>query len=308
VIIDSMTRLDFEAFTAAVDASFVPLRVSSRSAGAFRGSVIAAHSGGVGFSIVDATPHVVERTPELIERAPGRHLKLGIQLAGTGMLVQDGREVVLNPGEVAIYDTGTPYTLEFDHDFRCLVVMYPRTMSVIPPADLSQLTATPLSSAAGLGPVVASCLLSIATELGRLDTRVGPRMAQASVHLVDSLLLRELELSDGTLAAPRRFREVAEFIEQRLGSTDLTPAAIAHANFMSVRSLHSLFRSRGASVSTWITRRRLHRCRADLTDPARTDESVSTIASRWGFPDPSTFSRAFRREFGTSPRSVRARA
>ena len=37
------------------------------------------------------------------------------------------------------------------------------------------------------------------------------------------------------------------------------------------------------------------------------DESVATIAFRWGFGDLSGFNRAFRATFGATPREVRAR-
>ena len=48
--------------------------------------------------------------------------------------------------------------------------------------------------------------------------------------------------------------------------------------------------------------RRLARAREDLTD---SDLPVSTIAHRWGFSDPSHFTRSFKARYGSSPREYR---
>jgi AraC-like DNA-binding protein len=298
--------LDYEAFQLAVDASFVPLRVHADRPGRFRGSVAHARSGGVVFSVVDATPHSVERTAALIERTPEQHIKVELQVSGTGLLIQDGREVVLQPGDLSIYDTSRPYTLEFDEDYRCFVVMFPASMSEIPLADLAQFTATPLSRTGGLGPVVSPYLLSIAADLGRFDMQVGARLAHSSLHLVNTMLLREIEETAGTTTPKsRQFTEVTAYIENHLGDAELTPASIAAAHFVSLRSLHALFQSHGESVSAWIRHRRLSRCHSELSDRAHSTESVAQIANRWGFSDASHFSRAFRAAFGVPPSTLR---
>jgi AraC-like DNA-binding protein len=303
----SPTRLlDYDEFRQAVDASFVPLKVHADRPDRFRGSLAQARSGGVTFSVVEATPHAVERTPALIERTPEQHIKLGLQVSGSGLLIQDGREALLSPGELTIYDTSRPYTLEFDSDYRCFVVMFPTSMSEITVADLAQFTATPLSQTGGLGSVVTPYLLSIAADLGSFDMQVGNRLAHSSLDLVNTMLLRELELfSGGTSGKRRQFSEVTEYIECRLSMTELTPASIARGNFMSVRALHALFHSRGTTVSTWIRNRRLSHCHAELADPAHSGESISQIAARWGYADAPNFSRAFRREFGMPPSAAR---
>ena len=52
-----------------------------------------------------------------------------------------------------------------------------------------------------------------------------------------------------------------------------------------------------------LRQRRLDRCRSDL-EAARRTESITSIALRWGFNDPSHFSRLFRRRYGVAPRAL----
>ncbi|MFD0351583.1 helix-turn-helix domain-containing protein [Kitasatospora aburaviensis] len=77
---------------------------------------------------------------------------------------------------------------------------------------------------------------------------------------------------------------------------------------MSLRTLYTLFGDRPAGVAGTIRRRRLERCHADLARPGLRDRPVQAIAARWGFANHSTFNRAFREAYGTTPTRHRARA
>jgi AraC-like DNA-binding protein len=94
------------------------------------------------------------------------------------------------------------------------------------------------------------------------------------------------------------------WIEKRLPAGDVTPAAIAAAHGMSVRSVYRVFEEAGETVSGFVRARRLARARRDLAAWAG---PVSDIAARWGFSDASHFARAFRAEYGCTPRDYRAR-
>jgi AraC-like DNA-binding protein len=76
---------------------------------------------------------------------------------------------------------------------------------------------------------------------------------------------------------------------------------------MSLRTLQTLFRAEGGTVTEWIRERRLAGARRDLRDPQRAEVPISQIAEAWGLPNPGHFSRMFRAEFGVSPREYRGR-
>ena len=77
---------------------------------------------------------------------------------------------------------------------------------------------------------------------------------------------------------------------------------------MSVRSLHLLFHGTGESLSRYLLRRRLEACRDMLRDPRPAGRSVTDIVFDCGFAELTTFHRAFRSHFGTTPGAIRLSA
>jgi AraC family transcriptional activator of tynA and feaB len=96
------------------------------------------------------------------------------------------------------------------------------------------------------------------------------------------------------------------YIDANLSNPSLSPATIAKANAISLRTLHRLFESTDDSVGAVIRERRLGRCRADLL--LGTTDSVTAIAFRWGFRNMSFFSRLFRERYGVSARELQIAA
>ena len=124
-------------------------------------------------------------------------------------------------------------------------------------------------------------------------------------------LAHELDVRDwGTPEARRHalLSTVQAFIQQHLGEPWLSPATIAAAHHISLRSLHQLFHDEGLTVAGWIRQRRLEYCRRELSDPALASRPVAAIAARWGFSSASDFSRAFRAVHGLPPAEFRRSA
>lgn len=84
----------------------------------------------------------MRRTGPLIARSDLGHYKIGVQLGGSCLLTQDGREAALVPGDLTIYDTARPYTLAFDDPYRQLVLMLPRRLLHLPEEAVAGTTAT----------------------------------------------------------------------------------------------------------------------------------------------------------------------
>jgi len=294
-------------FRSSVSESFVPLQVSSALADSFRGMIKSASIDEVHVTDVRATEHVVERTPELIGRADRAYFKLSLMLSGTGLLVQDEREAVLQPGDLAVYDTNRPYSLVFGADFHTMVVMFPKHLIGLPPEMMAQLTAVRIPGHEGLGAMIAPYLTQLAGNLDQLSGATGARLTQSAMDLVTTLFTHQLDL-DSTSNDPHRalMQRIHSHIDRHLASADLSPTSIAAAHFISTRHLHGLFQEQGTSVSTWIRVRRLERCRRDLISPLFASRPVSAISSRWGFVDAAHFSRTFKAAYGVSPSEFRA--
>ncbi|GAA2043616.1 helix-turn-helix domain-containing protein [Agromyces tropicus] len=301
--------LDFAEFSALVSRAFVPLRVRSDHPDEFRGEIRAAEGDDVHLSVVTAAGHEIHRTPELVARSEHRCFKLGLQLSGTGLLIQDRREAVLRPGDLTIYDTDAPYTLVFEEAFSTLVLMVPHRMLELPTDAVRGMTAATIDGDHGLARVVARFLGELSGDLDQLRGPIGCRLARNAVDLVTTLYARELDVArDADRPHRAMLRRVQAWADARLGDPDLSPAAIASAHYISTRHLHAIFHEEGLTVSSWIRSRRLDRCRRELADPLAAGRPVARVAARWGFADAAHFSRAFRAEFGEPPSAVRSRA
>lgn len=294
-------------FREVVNRSFVPLTVTTRRPHHFHATVQGQSLQGIGLTEVVADPHVVERTRRLCEDgSTPPNYKFSLMLSGTGYLCQDGRDVVLNPGDLAIYDTTRPYTLAFDDSFRTIVAMFPKRMVSLDEDSIGRLTATALGRDDPMGEIVSTMLRQATGQMGRLGSSVAGRLARNMVDLVSILLREQLE----TDAEPRPvlLDRVLEYIDTHLADPALSPHSIAADHYISVRYLHALFQNEGTTVSARIRRQRLERCKTDLGDPRLAEETLTRIASRWSFSDAAHFSRLFKAAYGQTPSAFRADA
>ena len=100
-------------------------------------------------------------------------------------------------------------------------------------------------------------------------------------------------------------QRICQRIETLLSEPDLTIGMVAQAEGVSTRYLQRLFTEAGNSFIHYLRTRRLERCRADLASSLHANLSISEICFRWGFNGSAHFSRAFRKEYGMSPREYR---
>lgn len=300
--------LSFTGFQAAVSSSFVPLKLTTADPERFRASLTQATVGDVSFSDVRAAAHEVERTPELIRSSPRKYFKLSLQMEGASSLEQNGRTVVLEPGDMAIYDTSTSYLLSFDTPFRVMVIQLPHDRLDIPSETMRDMTGVLLAGSHGLGRVVSPFLATLGTNMDELSGPAGARLAQNAVDLLEMLFANELDVARAA-ADPRRalMQRIRDHIDEHLGDPELTPSSIAAAHFISTRHLHALFHEQGSTVAGYVRSRRLEQCYLNLTNPLFVDTPIATVGVRWGFGDAAHFSRVFKSAYGESPTQVRRR-
>lgn len=294
-----------------VSDSFVPLAASpahgGRPDGAFGGQLLGRRLRELAIVRVDAQAHTVERTAAMAAAAEQGYYKLSLQMSGRGVLVQGGRETVLDAGDLAIYDTQQPYTLHFPGEMTSLVLMFPKQLLNLAAEDLAELTAVRLGAGHRLGDAVVPFLTQIAGLLPDLDGPIGHRLAMNTVDLLATMLAAEAYAGPESAGHERMLRRIKHFIDGQLANPELSPGYIAAAHYISTRSLHKLFEDSGTTVAAWIRERRLDGARRDLADPLQAEVPVAAIGARWGLPDPAHFSRAFRTAYGCPPSAYRLR-
>lgn len=299
--------MGLDAFRAAVTESFVPLEVSREGTGPFAAQLRSAAARDAVFTEVASTPQLVERTRTLIDHGGSGYYKVSLLLEGSSMLVQDGRELVMRPGDLTFYDTSRPYSLLFDAKFRNLIMMVPKQRIRLSAPLAGSLTAVSISAEHELARKLAPGLAQAAPHLAHLAAPALDTLAERSISLVSSALAAMLDVPLAAQDPHEATRaRIDAYIEAHLASHTLTPGEIATENFISLRHLHALFAELGTTVSTVIRERRVERVSRDLRDPARAAETIQTIAARWGFVDAAHFSRVFKQHTGVSPRAFRA--
>lgn len=305
---------DLLSFQQAVSASFVPLKISTpqqRAAGepTFKARLVSNAADCMDLTEVQADPHQVERTQRTIDRGGSGYYKVSLLLEGTSVLVQDGRELVMQAGDLTVYDTSRPYSLLFTERFRNLVVMFPKDRLELPVRLTEQLTAVSLSGVTGVAPVTANYFTQLPQHLGGIPAHARAKLGRTGIDLIDTLF-SELLGTASPAADPRMalLQRIHEHIDTHLSDSSLSPGSIAAAHYISLRHLHSLFAESGQTVSSYIKQRRLERASSELANPALVDYTVAAIARRSGFVDAAHFSRAFKAHFEHSPSEFRAKS
>lgn len=296
--------IGLEAYRDAVARSVVELSVHSDRTDDFRGSIEAAGVGDIHVLSITADQHAVQRTAALIAHSPDQYVKFTVVEQGCGLIVQDGREAVLRPGDMAAYLTDRPYSIHFDDAMSMTVVMFPRTLLSIPAEPLARMTAVRYDGATGVGAMVRPFLSSLGRPGDGVDPRSARRLYRTAVDMVGALM--EAELAATPSPQDDLLHRIDDYIDEHLSDHELDPTQIARAHYISVRHLHALFSDRGTTVSTAVRSRRLERCYDALVNPANANRSVSAIAMAHGFVDAAHFSRSFRSHFGVSPSALRA--
>jgi AraC-like DNA-binding protein len=294
----------------ALSETFVPMTVGAVTQDRFGGSIRAEWIGRLMVAEVASTAQDVQRTSREISRTDDEYLQIAMVSRGVARVAQDGREVVLGPGDYAIHETTRPFRWTFGGDWEVGVFTLPRGSVGLSEAESRLLTARRLDGQAGITGVVSRFLRDLGRHADSLCGTQSERVLADVTDLVVALLSAWGDDSEVVRSSLQRslMPRIKDYIEGRLADPTLGPDEIAAAVSISTRYLHRLFAAEDRSVGQYVRGLRLQRCRRDLLDPRLADRSVAAIAFGWGFGDLSGFNRAFKAAYGVTPRELRGPA
>jgi AraC-like DNA-binding protein len=253
--------------------------------------------------VIDGS-HVEHVRSRIDEGAEGR-LKVVFQLQGESLFEQGGRTLGLSPGEWAIYDTSHPYTVSNLSKVEQLFLLAPKALLVNGALCHSGRLVRPLQARSGISKVTLDFLCSAYDQLESLQGN-GADLGDMALEMIRMALL-ENRRGDAPVSVTEMIRDrIKAYVLRHLHEPDLKIEQIAEAMHCTKRYLHKVFSGQDETLSQFIWRVRLDRCRDDLARPDRAGEAISQIALSWGFNDSGHFSRAFRERFGVSPSAYRA--
>jgi AraC-like DNA-binding protein len=258
------------------------------------GLVHTVHDGGDGRR---GPAEIAASEPELVGLLYMRHGTIGLDF--------EGKSVVLRPGELVMWDTGRRggFTTSGRVDNQTLMV--PRERLAMAAPGYEGMFGRPFRADHPAARLMGSFLGSVMPVVGSLNIAARNAVADAALDIARAVAATRDDPQPRPQTAAR-LMAVRQYIDANLSNPSLSPAAIAKANAISLRTLHRLFESTDDSVGAVIRERRLSRCRADLL--LGTTDSVTAIAFRWGFRNLSFFSRVFREQYGVSARELQIAA
>jgi AraC-like DNA-binding protein len=220
-------------------------------------------------------------------------------ISSGSLLIEDTvRRADVGPGMLCRRDLHSSWQFAYAQPTDCRVLIVPRV------ALLERLHRTRLSRFA----VVPATTPESRLLLAHLDTAwaLSEQLAPAGTRAAGTALSVLLQQHAPTGLPPRTWRTAAmAYADRRLKNPSLTPAVIAQALNVSVRTLHRAFD--GETVMAYVRRRRLGGARSDLDRPG-SPYTVAEAAARWQFADTSHFRRAYRNTHWHPPRRAADRS
>ncbi|MEN3302439.1 helix-turn-helix domain-containing protein [Pseudonocardia sp.] len=240
-----------------------------------------------------------------IAATDGEFVVVLMTLAGRESVEQGGVRLELRPGDAVLWDSTVAASFAVHEPLGKRSLLVPR-------AALEEVGGR---AWLGTGTVLDGGAPAVRLLRGYLDTlrealpTLGPSAVAAARNATLELLVGAARADSGVVegrpAAPALRASMERWIDRHLLGHDVTPAAVARAHGVSVRTVNRTFSATGHTVGEVVRVRRLARAREELVDRAA---PITSIAHRWGFADGSHFSRAFRAVYGCSPSDYRAGA
>jgi AraC-like DNA-binding protein/CheY-like chemotaxis protein len=227
---------------------------------------------------------------------------LSVQRRAEGRHEQLARRQLVSPGELMAVDLSAPYDFSWSGHGAAGCIQIPIDQLGLP-VDvirhaLGRLRSSPLY------PMVASHVAHLVADADRLSADpAAPALGTASIELARALLTSAAHTERHAAAALSEtlLTQVRGYVRQHLADPDLRPATIAAAHNVSLRYLYKVCARADFSLEQWIIGQRLHGAREELLQPHSRHRTIAAVARRWGFSDPTHFSRRFRAAYGVTP-------
>lgn len=262
----------------------------------FAASIDAWNLSGLGLVTMSMPGEGYRREWDHSPRAEADHWSLMIPVVdGSGQAYGD-RPVLFGSLARSFRGSGT--------DMKVVTLFLPRDLYNDPPGVLD--AAIGQARDRGVVSLVADFVLSVERRLGESGAGIDPDQLSAALRSVVVAGLAptpdRIENARALLQA-RLVERITRYVRENLAAPNLDWRSICRQFGLSRSTLHRLFDDHDG-ISNFIRRERLMAaCRQLQRGGPMT--AISAVAERLGFTDSSSFSRAFRRAFGHSPRDLR---
>ncbi len=232
-----------------------------------------------------------------------------VQLAGSVRISQNGRDVLLQSGDVTLVDNATPSSFVSSVGSKKLVLELSRKDCEVRLGRIAGWTARRIDGLEGAGALVSNFVQLLPDQVPLLSEGAQVQIARQVIDLVAVALAEgdgsAFPHSSTRLVSLLRLKAV---VDANLTNASVTCEELAAAAGISVRYANQLLDAEQTSLQRLLFSRRIAKCQAALVDPAQTHRQISDIAYSWGFGDVSHFGRLFKNMTGLTPRNYRKQA
>lgn len=291
-----------DAWNEAINVIF-DARTRQRVDDGFHARVDAALLGEVALGRLAATAQDFDRSRYKIARDGMDGYLLQFYLRGQSARRSGSNSHVAGEGDLYVIDMAQPLaTSTSDHEQLTLVV--PRRLLA---PQLDQPDGVHMRVVPATMPLVSLFRDSLKSFYGQIDAmscRDGEAAVPPLLGLAAAAINGHVDERGIADVQTARFAAIRRHVEAHLLDPGLSLDGLLGSFGLSRRQAYRLFEAVGG-FATYVSRRRLQRSLTALRSPDWRHLSIAEVAAAHGFDNPGSFSRAFRREFGLSPRAVR---
>ena len=295
-----------EAFrTAMLDASG-STRIELDSTEGLRGQMALWSFGRARVFTAASTGISMSRDARAARGASTEAVAVAVHGGGTGRHVTKAGQRMVRSGDLMVVDITRPFEFSWRGRGSSTSIQVPITDLDLTP-DAVQRAADRLATSPLYG-MVSRHLVELTRHADSLSA--GPMavaLGESTVHLVRALLVGTEEAGSGVpdVVEETLVSQVRVYVHQHLHDPELGPDMVADGLAVSRRELYRVCERAGLSLEQYVIERRLEGAKAELATPAGRARTIAASASRWGFKDPTHFSRRFRAAYGMLPRDWR---
>jgi AraC-like DNA-binding protein len=285
---------------------FIP--VSVRSGPDFRGRVALQElDKGLTLSLTRWGPRSAARTEQMAAKASeDNRMIFTVQVAGRSHMLQRGRFADLAAGTAVLAEARSSYKWASQIENQQLTLSFSRELLPLRAVEIAEACARIMDP-------VSPAMQMLGGYLGRLfgiaEGLTAPQRLDAGRAAIDLLVmgLRDVvpSVPGGDGSAAVLLEMMMMHVREHLADPRLQVEELARRHHVSVSHLYTLFERIGTTPGAYLREQRLLAAQAMLSDPRYARLGTSDIAAAVGFLERRTFLRAFRRQYGITPGSLR---
>jgi AraC-like DNA-binding protein len=260
------------------------------------------------FALVDCVcdPCSGTRTRSRIEASDADYVAILFNLGGREVVSQGDLEKEMCCGDAIVWDTNNAIRFQIREPLTKRSLLIPRAALAEVGGRTWQLAGTAVDGSSAEVRLLAGYLDLLSNSLESMSRAAISAARNATLELFVGAVRHQVSVVASDSAAPALRAHIEDWINKHLFDGDISPATIAAAHGVSVRTVHRVFESDGESLIRYVRARRLARARQELA--AQPSLAIASIARQLGFTDSSHFTRAFKARYGVSPGEYRADA